>query len=271
MVRVDLAARAAEPGAAVDDGQPRDAARRARRPLARRAPTSSPTEVAFGLRLSQTFYNLNTAAAAEALRIQANEAMAAAFEQVDFVIAATNPGPAFAADAVTSARAVGHRRLGAVDAAGRAAPSAARCSAPARWPACSRSSRRRSSRPASERFPDLVNMGALTIPANLYGNPAVSIPAGTMDGLPVGMQVLARHHADALLFDLALAAERHRPVAARRADGHRRRWPPSERPPARAARQPPRGTRCAAIGRQVVVLDVVAADPAGCAPRSARS
>jgi Asp-tRNA(Asn)/Glu-tRNA(Gln) amidotransferase A subunit family amidase len=56
-----------------------------------------------------------------------------------------------------------------------------------------------------------VNMGALTIPANLYGNPAVSIPAGTIDGLPVGMQVLARHHADALLLDLALAAERHRP------------------------------------------------------------
>src|SRR3954469_13612935 len=60
-------------------------------------------ELTFGLRLSQTFYNLNTAAAAEALRIQANEAMAAAFEQVDFVVAATNPGPAFAADALTSA------------------------------------------------------------------------------------------------------------------------------------------------------------------------
>ena len=50
-------------------------------------------EVAIGLRLSESLYNLRTAAAAEELRIQANEAMARAFEQVDFIIAATNPGP----------------------------------------------------------------------------------------------------------------------------------------------------------------------------------
>jgi Asp-tRNA(Asn)/Glu-tRNA(Gln) amidotransferase A subunit family amidase len=54
-------------------------------------------------------------------------------------------------------------------------------------------------------------MGALTIISNIYGNPAVSIPAGTVNGLPVGMQVLSRHHTDALLFDLALAAERNDP------------------------------------------------------------
>ena len=47
--------------------------------------------------------------------------------------------------------------------------------------------------------------------SNLYGNPAVSIPAGTVDGLPVGMQVLAPHHADALLLDVALVVERERP------------------------------------------------------------
>jgi aspartyl-tRNA(Asn)/glutamyl-tRNA(Gln) amidotransferase subunit A len=63
----------------------------------------------------------------------------------------------------------------------------------------------------SSRFPDLVNMGALTIISNLHGNPAVSIPVAPADGLPVGMQVLARHHADALLFDVALAVERTRP------------------------------------------------------------
>ena len=61
------------------------------------------------------------------------------------------------------------------------------------------------------RFPELVNMGGLTMVSNLYGNPAVSIPAGTVDGLPVGMQVLAPHHADALLLDVALVVERERP------------------------------------------------------------
>ncbi|HZT66911.1 MAG TPA: amidase [Acidimicrobiales bacterium] len=55
------------------------------------------------------------------------------------------------------------------------------------------------------------NNGALTIPANISGNPAVSIPAGTVDGLPVGLQVIGRHHEDALLLDLALTAERVRP------------------------------------------------------------
>ena len=74
-----------------------------------------------------------------------------------------------------------------------------------------------------ERFPDLVHMGALTIISNIYGNPAVSIPSGFLDGLPLGMQVLARHHADELLFDVALAAERDTP------------WPKVAQPLVRAA------------------------------------
>ncbi|HKY65630.1 MAG TPA: amidase family protein, partial [Acidimicrobiales bacterium] len=49
------------------------------------------------------------------------------------------------------------------------------------------------------------------IPANIVGNPAISIPAGTVAGLPVGMQVIGRHHADALLLDLAHTVERERP------------------------------------------------------------
>lgn len=55
------------------------------------------------------------------------------------------------------------------------------------------------------------NNGALTIPANLYGNPSISIPIGTVDGLPVGMQVMAAHHREDVLLDLALLVERERP------------------------------------------------------------
>jgi aspartyl-tRNA(Asn)/glutamyl-tRNA(Gln) amidotransferase subunit A len=55
------------------------------------------------------------------------------------------------------------------------------------------------------------NNGALTIPANIVGLPAVSIPIGTVDGAPVGMQIITRHHDDALLFDLARIVERERP------------------------------------------------------------
>jgi aspartyl-tRNA(Asn)/glutamyl-tRNA(Gln) amidotransferase subunit A len=167
-------------------------------------------EVAIGLRLSQSLYNLDTAAAAERLRVEANEEMGRAFEQVDFVIATTNPGPAFPAESSTSsseesfldwattsdvARYAFRGVLFGVRLATTVAP---------KLPSFLLGQ-------ASDRFPDLVNMGALTIISNIYGNPAVSIPAGTVDGLPVGMQVLGRHHEDALLFDVALAAERELP------------------------------------------------------------
>jgi aspartyl-tRNA(Asn)/glutamyl-tRNA(Gln) amidotransferase subunit A len=55
------------------------------------------------------------------------------------------------------------------------------------------------------------NNGALTIPANITGCPAISVPAGLVDGLPVGVQLMTRHHDDALLFDLAAILERERP------------------------------------------------------------
>ena len=57
-----------------------------------------------------------------------------------------------------------------------------------------------------------INNGALTIPSNIYGNPAISIPVGTdAAGLPVGLQVLAPHHHEEHLLDVALAVERERP------------------------------------------------------------
>jgi aspartyl-tRNA(Asn)/glutamyl-tRNA(Gln) amidotransferase subunit A len=58
---------------------------------------------------------------------------------------------------------------------------------------------------------ELGNNGALTIPANVFGNPACSIPIGTTRALPVGLQVIGRHFEEPLLLDLALTAERERP------------------------------------------------------------
>ncbi|MFM8956941.1 MAG: amidase family protein, partial [Actinomycetota bacterium] len=55
------------------------------------------------------------------------------------------------------------------------------------------------------------NNGVLTFPANIHGNPGISIPVGTVDGLPVGLQVMSRHFAEPLLLELALAFERSRP------------------------------------------------------------
>jgi Asp-tRNA(Asn)/Glu-tRNA(Gln) amidotransferase A subunit family amidase len=167
-------------------------------------------EIAMGLRLSRSLYNLDTAAAAEVLRIEANEAMAAAFAEVDFIVAATNPGPAFAAESGTSNEQDGVVEFAMSSPVGRpivaGALGAVRFVTAAfpKLPAFLLDQ-------ASHRFPDLVNMGALTIISNIYGNPAVSIPAGAVDGLPVGMQVLAPHHHDALLLDVALAVERSRP------------------------------------------------------------
>ncbi len=167
-------------------------------------------EMSLGLLLSQALYNLHMAATAEELRVAANEAMAQAFESCDLIVAATNPGPAFPAEAATSSSEKSFLHwatssgLARYAFRGALAGTRVATSVAPRIPAALVSA-------AAERAPDLVAMGALTIISNVYGNPAVSIPAGTMDGLPVGIQVLAPHHRDAMLLDVALAVERERP------------------------------------------------------------
>jgi len=56
-----------------------------------------------------------------------------------------------------------------------------------------------------------ANNGKLTFPCNLHGNPGISVPAGQLDGLPIGLQIIGRHFDEPLLLDLALTVERNRP------------------------------------------------------------
>jgi amidase len=52
----------------------------------------------------------------------------------------------------------------------------------------------------------------LTVPWNLAGFPAASIPAGiSAEGLPLAVQVVAKPHAEALLLDVLRQLEKMRP------------------------------------------------------------
>ena len=125
-------------------------------------------QIAFGMEMAQSMYSIETRARIESQRVRMNETMAAIFDQVDFVLASTNPDVAFGSHGPMPEEIDGER-VG------------------------------------------LGNNGALTIPANIYGSPAISIPAGQVRGLPVGLQVLAPHHREEWLLDCALAFERARP------------------------------------------------------------
>jgi amidase/aspartyl-tRNA(Asn)/glutamyl-tRNA(Gln) amidotransferase subunit A len=52
----------------------------------------------------------------------------------------------------------------------------------------------------------------MTFPINFTGHPAISVPAGfTPEGLPVGLQIVGRRHADETVLALASRFERMLP------------------------------------------------------------
>ncbi|MDG1877658.1 MAG: amidase [Acidimicrobiales bacterium] len=115
-------------------------------------------------------FTIDAMARAETRRAEFNNAMAAMFDEVDIVLAATNPSTAFAAEG-----RIPHVFEGRESKAG--------------------------------------NNGALTAPANIFGNPAIALPAGlASDGLPVSLQVLGPHFREDLLLEIAQIWERVHPV-----------------------------------------------------------
>ncbi len=64
---------------------------------------------------------------------------------------------------------------------------------------------------AGEQVNLMLLSAAFTAPFNMTGQPACSVPAGFVDGLPVGVQVVGRRHEDALVLSAAALLEEARP------------------------------------------------------------
>ncbi|MGH9017070.1 MAG: amidase [Acidimicrobiales bacterium] len=133
-------------------------------------------EMRMGLDAARERFTLERAASIESYRRQLNEAMADLFEEADFVLCSTNPDVAFVATGPPPSTIPGADLIHEIG--------------------FSRA---------------IMNNAALTAPSNMNGSPAMSLPAGLVDGLPVGLQVLAAHHREPLLLELALVAERELP------------------------------------------------------------
>jgi aspartyl-tRNA(Asn)/glutamyl-tRNA(Gln) amidotransferase subunit A len=133
-------------------------------------------EIMLAANIATKHFNLDTAKSIEAFRRDIIVKVARIFDEVDFIVCATNPDVAFPAKGPMPTTVDG------IDLVSEYGFEAA-----------------------------VGNNGALTIPANTTGNPAVAIPIGLVDGLPVSMQIIGRHHAEQLLLELALVVERERP------------------------------------------------------------
>ena len=133
-------------------------------------------EINFILNVASHNYNIKTAAQSEKERKDFNEKMADVFDEADLIITATNPDTAF------DARGPMPTKVGQVDLIKEFGFEKA-----------------------------IGNNGALTIPANMYGCPAMSLPIGTLESMPVGMQVIAKHNSEDILLDLAYRFEKTKP------------------------------------------------------------